>query len=113
MRSTIGRNFSLTIFGESHGPAVGFVLDGLPAGITLDLDRIRGELDKRKPTGKISTQRHEADEFRFISGYYEGHTTGTPLTPSAMASRARGILPTCTTASAWGWACCTSLRTRH
>ena len=80
MRSTIGRNFSLTIFGESHGPAVGFVLDGLPAGITLDLDRIRGELDKRKPTGKISTQRHEADEFRFISGYYEGHTTGTPLT---------------------------------
>lgn len=80
MRSTIGRNFSLTIFGESHGPAVGFVLDGLPAGIVLDLDRIRGELDKRKPTGKISTQRHEADEFRFISGYYEGHTTGTPLT---------------------------------
>lgn len=80
MRSTIGRNFSLTIFGESHGPAVGFVLDGLPAGITLDLDRIRGELDKRKPTGKISTQRHEADEFKFLSGYYEGHTTGTPLT---------------------------------
>ena len=80
MRSTIGRNFSLTIFGESHGAAVGFVLDGLPAGITLDLDRIRGELDKRKPRGKISTQRHEADEFRFLSGYYEGHTTGTPLT---------------------------------
>lgn len=80
MRSTIGRNFTLTIFGESHGPAVGFVLDGLPAGIELDLDRIRAELTKRRPAGKISTQRQEADEFRFLSGYTAGHTTGTPLT---------------------------------
>ena len=80
MRSTIGKNFSLTVFGESHGPAVGFVLDGLPAGIRLDLDKVRLELDKRKPQGRISTQRHEADEFRFLSGYYNEHTTGTPLT---------------------------------
>lgn len=80
MRSTIGKNFSLTIFGESHGPAVGFVLDGLPAGIRIDTDRIRVELDKRKPQGRISTQRHEADEFTFLSGFYNGCTTGTPLT---------------------------------
>ena len=80
MKSSFGTNFTLTIFGESHGPAVGFVLDGLPAGIRLDLDRIRSELTKRRPAGRISTQRQEADEFRFLSGYYDGHTTGTPLT---------------------------------
>ena len=80
MKSSFGTNFTLTIFGESHGPAVGFVLDGLPAGIRLDLDRIRAELTKRRPAGRISTQRQEADEFRFLSGYYDGHTTGTPLT---------------------------------
>lgn len=80
MKSSFGTNFTLTIFGESHGPAVGFVLDGLPAGIWLDLNRIRAELTKRRPAGRISTQRQEADEFRFLSGYYDGHTTGTPLT---------------------------------
>ena len=80
MKSSFGANFTLTIFGESHGPAVGFVLDGLPAGIRLDLDRIRSELTKRHPAGRISTQRQEADEFRFLSGYYDGYTTGTPLT---------------------------------
>ena len=80
MKSSFGTNFTLTIFGESHGPAVGFVLDGLPAGIRLDLERIRSELTKRRPAGRISTQRQEADEFRFLSGYYDGHTTGTPLT---------------------------------
>ena len=68
MKSSFGTNFTLTIFGESHGPAVGFVLDGLPAGIRLDLDRIRAELTKRRPAGRISTQRQEADEFRFLSG---------------------------------------------
>ncbi len=80
MKSTFGTNFKLTLFGESHGPAVGFVLDGLPAGIRLDLDRIRRELTKRRPAGRISTQRQEADEFTFLSGFYDGHTTGTPLT---------------------------------
>jgi chorismate synthase len=80
MRSTYGTNFQLTVFGESHGPAVGFVLDGLPAGIRLDLDNIRRELDKRRPVGRISTQRREDDAFTFLSGYYKERTTGTPLT---------------------------------
>ena len=80
MRSSYGTNFSLTLFGESHGPAVGFVLDGLPAGIELDLQNIRDALTRRRPAGKISTQRQEADEFRFLSGFYKGRTCGTPLT---------------------------------
>ncbi len=80
MRSTYGTNFSLTLFGESHGPAVGFVLDGLPAGIALDLDNIRAALTRRRPSGKISTQRQEQDAFRFLSGFYKGRTCGTPLT---------------------------------
>lgn len=80
MRSSYGTNFSLTLFGESHGPAVGFVLDGLPAGIELDLQNIRDALTRRPPGGKISTQRQEADEFRFLSGFYKGRTCGTPLT---------------------------------
>lgn len=80
MRSSFGTNFNLTIFGESHGPAVGFVLDGLPAGIHIDLDNLRDALTRRRPAGKISTQRQEADDFTFLSGFYEGHTTGTPLT---------------------------------
>ena len=71
MRSSYGTNFSLTLFGESHGPAVGFVLDGLPAGIELDLQNIRDALTRRRPAGKISTQRQEADEFRFLSGFYK------------------------------------------
>ena len=80
MRSSYGTNFSLTLFGESHGPAVGFVLDGLPAGIELDLQNIRDALTRRRPAGKISTQRQEADAFRFLSGFYKGRTCGTPLT---------------------------------
>lgn len=80
MKSTFGNSFALTLFGESHGPAVGFVLDGLPAGIALDLNHIRRQLDKRKPRGRISTQRKEDDDINFLSGFYDGHTTGTPLT---------------------------------
>ncbi len=80
MKSCFGTNFALTLFGESHGPAVGFVLDGLPAGIRIDTNRIASELTKRRPVGKISTERREADAFRFLSGCYQGVTTGTPLT---------------------------------
>lgn len=80
MNSTfVGQHFSLSLFGESHGPAIGITFDGLPAGIPLDLDLIRAQLDKRKPKGKISTARQEGDEFEIVSGFFNGFTTGTPL----------------------------------
>lgn len=76
-----GRIFRFTTFGESHGEGIGVVLDGVPAGLILDLPFIQQELDRRKPgTSKITTQRKEADEFQLLSGHFEGRTTGTPLT---------------------------------
>ncbi len=80
MNSTfLGQHISLSLFGESHGPSIGITFDGLPAGIPLDLDGIRTQLEKRKPKGKISTARQEADEFEIVSGFFNGFTTGTPL----------------------------------
>ena len=80
MKNTFGNSISLTLFGESHGEAIGAVLDGLAPGIEVDIDFIRSQLDKRRPAGKISTARREADEFSIVSGVFEGKTTGTPLT---------------------------------
>lgn len=80
MKNTFGNSISLTLFGESHGAMIGAVLDGLAPGIAVDEDFIRAQLDKRRPVGKISTARHEADEFQIVSGVFEGKTTGTPLT---------------------------------
>ncbi len=80
MKNNFGTNISWTLFGESHGPAIGITLDGLPAGFKIDEEKIKSDMDKRKATGKISTQRHEADEVHIISGYYNGYTTGTALT---------------------------------
>lgn len=78
--NTFGTLFNLTTFGESHGPAIGGVIDGCPAGIELDLEQIQYELSRRKPgQSKITTQRKEADEVRFLSGIFEGKTTGTPI----------------------------------
>ena len=69
-----------SIFGESHGPAIGVVLEGVPAGLALDLDAVRVDLARRAP-GKnaLSTARREADEPRILSGVFEGRTTGAPL----------------------------------
>ena len=69
-----------SIFGESHGPAIGVVLEGVPVGLELDLDAIRFDLSRRAP-GKnaLSTARREADEPRILSGVFEGRTTGAPL----------------------------------
>ena len=75
-----GNSISLTLFGESHGDYIGAVLDGLAPGIGIDEGFIRSQLDLRRPAGKISTPRHEADDFRIVSGVFEGKTTGTPLT---------------------------------
>ena len=79
MKSTFGEHIQISLFGESHGAAIGVNINGLAPGIKLDLDLIRAQLNKRKPKGKISTQRQEADEFEIVSGFFNGYTTGTPL----------------------------------
>ena len=81
MKNTFGSAVSLTIFGESHGPAVGAVLDGLAAGLPVDADFLARQMDRRRARGDgLSTARTEADEVEFLSGVYEGHTTGTAVT---------------------------------
>ena len=80
MRNTFGHLFTLTTFGESHGPAVGGVVDGMPAGIEVDLGFIQSELNRRRPgQSNITTSRQEPDEVELLSGIFEGHTTGTPI----------------------------------
>src|SRR3990172_3246372 len=80
MSNTIGKMFSLTTFGESHGPALGGVIDGCPAGLEIDLDFIQKELDRRRPgQSTIVTQRKESDKVEFLSGILDGKTTGTPI----------------------------------
>lgn len=79
MKSTIGQAIHISIFGESHNKAIGVVIDGLAAGIPLDIEHLKKQLELRKPKGRISTQRKESDTPHIISGYFNGHTTGTPL----------------------------------
>lgn len=80
MSNTIGKIFSLTTFGESHGVALGGVIDGCPAGLEIDLYFIQSELDRRRPgQSKIVSQRKEGDKVEFLSGIFEGRTTGTPI----------------------------------
>lgn len=79
MKNTFGNNVSVTLFGESHGAAIGAVIDGLPAGVEVDRDFITHQLELRKPYGKISTSRHETDKYEIISGVFNGKTTGTPV----------------------------------
>jgi chorismate synthase len=78
--NTFGQLFRITTFGESHGEAIGVIIDGCPAQLEVDLDYIQGELDKRKPgQSKITTQRKESDTVKILSGVFEGKTTGTPI----------------------------------
>lgn len=78
--NTFGKLFQLTTFGESHGEALGGIIDGCPAGIAIDLQQIQKELDRRKPgQSAIVTQRKESDQVRFLSGIFENKTTGTPI----------------------------------
>lgn len=80
MSSTFGRVFRLTTFGESHGGAVGVVIDGCPPRLPLDLAAVQAELDRRRPgQSRITTQRQEADRVEVLSGLFEGRTTGSPL----------------------------------
>ncbi len=78
--NSIGNIFTLTTFGESHGPAIGGIIDGCPAGLSIDFEAIRNEMQRRKPgQSAIVTQRKEEDAVHFLSGIFEGKTTGTPI----------------------------------
>lgn len=78
--NTFGKIFTVTTYGESHGPAVGGVVDGMPAGIDIDLDFIQSELSRRRPgQSKITTSRNEADQIELLSGVFEGKSTGCPI----------------------------------
>ena len=80
MRNTIGDNLTLTLFGESHGPLIGTVLDGITPGILVDEEFIKEMLAKRRPQKDIETPRVEKDDFEIVSGVFNGFTTGAPLT---------------------------------
>lgn len=80
MKNSMGNSMQVTVFGESHGPFIGCVLDGLAPGIRIDESFINHQLDLRRPSGKISTARVEADAWQIVSGAFNGYTTGTALT---------------------------------
>ena len=80
MKNTFGQSVAVTLFGESHGPEIGAVIDGLAPGIPVDEGFIAHQLALRRPSGQISTARREPDPFRVVSGVFEGRTTGTALT---------------------------------
>jgi chorismate synthase len=80
MGNSYGTLFKISTFGESHGPAIGVIIDGCPAGLAIDEAFIQSELDRRKPgQSKITTQRKEDDTFKILSGVFEGQSTGTPI----------------------------------
>lgn len=79
MKNTFGNNISVTLFGESHGRAIGCVIDGLSPGITVDENFIALQMEKRKGLNNLSTKRREKDEVKILSGVFEGKTTGTPV----------------------------------
>ena len=89
--NSIGHAFRLTTFGESHGPAMGGIIDGVPAGVVLDVDRIQAELDRRRPgQSSLTTQRKESDTVTFLSGLLDGRTTGTSIGFTVPNADARG-----------------------
>src|SRR5688572_18431049 len=78
--NSFGKLFTVTTFGESHGPAIGCIVDGCPPGLNLTEELIQPFLDKRKPgQSKYTTQRREGDKVNLLSGVFEGKTTGTPI----------------------------------
>lgn len=88
--NSFGKLFKISTFGESHGPFVGLVIDGCPAGLKLDVEAIQTQLARRRPgQSKISTQRKELDQVEFFSGIFEGVTTGTPIMAGVFNQDAR------------------------
>ena len=79
MKNTFGTSVQITLFGESHGPEIGAIIDGLAPGIAVDEEFIASRLALRRPSGGISTARREEDHYRISSGVFEGRTTGTPI----------------------------------
>ncbi len=79
VKNVLGNSITVSLFGESHGEQIGVMIDGIAPGIDVDLEFMRKQLNLRKPHGKISTQRVEADEPHIVSGVFEGKTTGTPI----------------------------------
>lgn len=79
MKNTMGHNITMTVFGESHGAAIGCVLDGLPSGFRISRERLKEDMDRRRAVGAISTGRSEADQVEFLSGIKDDVTEGTPL----------------------------------
>ena len=79
MKNTFGSSVSVTVFGESHGEAIGAVIDGLCAGLLVSNERIDAYLSKRRPSGRTDTPRQEKDEYKILSGVFNGKTTGTPI----------------------------------
>ena len=78
--NTFGNIFRLTTFGESHGPAVGGVVDGMPAGVVIDMDFLQAELNRRRPgQSSLTTPRKESDTVELLSGVFEGKSTGCPI----------------------------------
>ena len=78
--NTFGKFFSFTTWGESHGPAIGCIIDGCPPNINININEIQNELNKRKPgQSKFTTQSKEDDKVNILSGVFEGKTTGTPI----------------------------------
>ncbi|NDA93809.1 MAG: chorismate synthase, partial [Betaproteobacteria bacterium] len=78
--NSIGHLFIVTTFGESHGPAIGCIIDGCPPGLALSEEDIQPDLDRRRPgTSRHVTQRQEPDQVQILSGVYEGRSTGTPI----------------------------------
>ncbi len=78
--NSFGKAFKITTYGESHGVAIGVIIDGCPAGLAIDIEFIQAELDKRRPgQSKITTQRKESDTVQILSGIFEGKSTGTPI----------------------------------
>ena len=90
MSNSFGHRFRFTIFGQSHAPAIGVTIEGLPAGFTPDMDKLQAFLDRRAPgRGKYTTTRKEADAPEFIAGLVDGHTCGAPVTAVIRNTNAR------------------------
>ena len=80
MFNSFGNILRLTTFGESHGKAIGGVIDGFPSGVTIDMDFVQAELNRRRPgQSRITTSRSEDDRVEFLSGIFEGKSTGSPI----------------------------------